>query len=343
MASGRDIGFEPSILSKLSGDERFSVAQRFQQKALELAKQGIFGAIRTRKSSLQNSYALLVSLLDNTMVPVLIYGEPGSGKHRHVNELLTVHNFHRRLEGKEFGKIKVFKGDYLAVGFSRRLFRDPHIVEGDLIYIEAIDRLKPVCQTELMNYLNKRSEEAEMGIAQPRIVVGTERALSMMVLRKEFSRELFQALTAFAIFLPSLNERPEDMLHFIQVFTEELTGQLQTPPTWLVDHLSTRIWGGNLNDLKKVLKNGFVKNPDLRSWKMADLPENMRAPTTAASARLQASFKPASAQDVTAITSERVAIKQALLAHGGDRDAAALTLGISKSEFLKKIFSHGLR
>src|SRR4051812_47889427 len=100
MAFGQDIGFEPT---QLTAGTELSVAKRFQMKAVELAKQGVFGSLRTRKGSLQNAYALVMSLLDNTSVPFLIYGEPGSGKRRHADELLTVHNFYRRLDGKEFG------------------------------------------------------------------------------------------------------------------------------------------------------------------------------------------------------------------------------------------------
>ncbi len=311
------------------------LSERFQKRAMELARQGMLGSLRTRKSSLQIAYAHLVSLLDNPEVPFLVYGEAGSGKRRLVDEYVVLHNFYRRIDGNIEGKLKVFNSKFLSGGFSAQL-NHPNLNSADVIYLEGVDALSEDLQRELLDHLKLRRSFIDKGIGLPRMILGTERALSMLVLRGEFIRELFQAITGFAVFLPSLNERPEDMLQLIGAFSEEITGVAQTPPTWLVDILSRQIWTGNLDELRKLLQSGLAKTPKLADWTESDLPKGLRGPT-------KDSFVRADAVGLSITHKERLKIRQALIKSGGDRVGAARTLGISKTEFLQKLFQTGLR
>ncbi len=341
MSMNSDLGFEPgqatNILVLDAQGQEASVARKFQLRAMELAKQGILGSLKTRKASLQNAYSLLVSLVDNTSVPFMIYGEKGAGKRRLVDEYLTVQNFYRRLSGKEMGHLKVLRGDSLNVGFSARLL-PPAGHAGDLIYIENLDLLNSECQEELLSHLKERKKLHLSGVGLPRIIVGTEKALSIMVIRNEFSRELFQLLTAFAIFLPSLNERSEDFPHLIQSLGEEITGSFMTPPSWLVDLLSRQIWSENMDELKGLLKSGFARNSNLATWSHAELPEALQ-PVKKPRVRFDARLP----DDIGVEVGERERFKQVLLAAGGNRDQAALRLGLNRVQFLQKLMSFGLR
>ncbi len=101
-----------------------ALVERFQKRMVDLAKEGVFGGLRTRHRGLQTSYAHLLSLLDSPEVPLLFYGEEGSGKRRHVDELLQLHNFCRKLDNLPAGKLKVIRGDFANEGFTQ-LFQDP--------------------------------------------------------------------------------------------------------------------------------------------------------------------------------------------------------------------------
>lgn len=159
-----------------------------------------------------------------------------------------------------------------------------------------------------------------------------------MVIRGEFSRELFQLLTSFAVFLPSLNERSEDFPHLIQSLAEEITGTLMNPSSWLVDLLSRQIWAENMDELKSLLKKGLEKNSNLSGWTHQDLPEELK-PRPKFKARFDARIP----EDIGSEVSERERFKQAMLAAGGNREAAALQLGLNKAQFLQKLMSFGLR
>ena len=338
MSVGSDLGFEPATLNEnvlSEGLDQVSVSERFVLRVVELAKQGTLGSLRTRKASLQRSYGLLASLISKPWVPILFYGEPGSGKRRLVDEFLTVSNFYSRLEGREFGKLRVLNGAFCRPGFTEQL-SSGQVRADDLCYIEAVDLLDASCQQELMTLLKARDQHGAR-TPLPRIIVGTERALSLMVLQNQFSRELFQCLTSFALFLPSLNERPEDMLHLLETIAEKLTKKSQRPPTWLVDLLASQLWGDNLDELEKLLASGLRRNPELARWTYADLPEYLKP------SGLKGRFSPASPNDVSRQQGERLNLKRVLIAAGGDRELAAQDMGIAKSDLLKKMFALGLR
>jgi len=322
--------------AKDEGLVELSVAQHFQRKLIERARnEGRFGfgRLRTLKSSLRAAYANWMSLLDHVAVPVLIYGEPGSGKRAHVDEFLSIQNFHRRLEELPEGQLRVFKSSFLSPGFTK-LLQAPRVGSGDVIYLENIEDLSLESQRELLEHLKQRREFCDRGgglksgLGAPRLILGTEKALSLLVYRSEFLRELFQAITGFAVFLPSLQERSEDMPHIVRAVAEEVSGLTQSPSPWLVDTLARQEFAANLDDLKKLFKSGLQRNPDLRRWSEADLPLEWRRP--------RGGFE-------LFTSNEGTRIRQALLQSGGSRDQAAHLLGVSRSDLLKKMMALGLR
>lgn len=312
-----------------------SVAEMFQRRVVELARtEGRFGKLRTLKATLRSSYAHWLSLLDAPAVPVLIYGDKGSGKRAHIEEFLNIQNFYRRLEGAPEGQLRVFRGDFLNVGFTT-MFLDAKVSSGDVIYIENVEALSLDGQAELLEHLKLRKRFSDKGVAldrtglgTPRLIFGTEKALSLLVLRGEFLRELFQAITGFAVFLPTLNERSEDLPHLVRSLAEEISGHTQSPSPWLVDTLARHEFAENLDDLKKLLRNGLMRTPDLRRWTETDLPVHMRTPATNFSAFGH---------------TEQTRLRQALLMAGGDREVAAKALHLDKSEMLRRMMALGTR
>jgi transcriptional regulator of acetoin/glycerol metabolism len=306
-----------------------SLARRFQQRLVEVARQGIFGKIRTRNAGLQSAYAHLISLLDSPEVPVLVYGGRGAGKRRHVDELFVMHNFHRRLSGQPEGKLKVYRGDFVTEGFSS-LLSAPGAQAGDLLYLEGIDLLNAACQRELLEFLRRRKGFADKGLSLPRLVFGTERALSMLVILKEFDRELFTAITGFAVFLPNLQERAEDIPHLVQAFVEEFSGRVQTPPSWLVDFIGKQDWKANLEELASFLRQGLSRNSELAAWTPQDLPAVYQPRAAAPFVRWGES-------------ADADKLRSVLLAAKGDRRQGARTMGVPYADFLQMMLACGLR
>lgn len=313
---------------------QLSLSKRFQLKALELAQQGTLGSLRTRKPSLQSAYALMVSLLDSPHIPFLVYGENGAGKRKHIDEYLVLHNFFCRLEFDESGVLRVLRGDFLGKGFARQLFT-PHSKSSDLVYIDRLDLLDLELQDELIQALEMRKKLSQAGARIPRLIVGTDQALSLRVVRGDFRRELFQALTSVAVFLPSLCERSDDLPHIVQSLIGEITGREQSPPAWLLDAVGAYDWPGNITELRQMLQRTASFKADVDSWKIEDLPVTLR--------RGVQEFEPAKLKDLSRESKERDQIKSLLLKSGGNRDLASRELGMSRAQFLSKLVSLGLR
>ncbi|NCN27039.1 hypothetical protein GW915_05635 [bacterium] len=320
-----------SIKSNTQGNK--SLAERFKAKAVELAREGYFGSLKTRKQQLQNCYANLVNLIDQPEVPVLIYGETGSGKRRIIEEYLVLSNFYRRLDGSSKSTLRVLNAKFLRNGWTDLLSIASN-KEGDFIYLENVDELTWDQQKELSAFLTHNYLSPELGC--PRLFFGTEKALSMLIIQKQFSRSLFKQITQFAIFLPSLNERQEDIPHLIQTLAYEDSGYKQNPPVWFVNFASSQLWGRNIDELKLLLKNMLLKQKNMKYWKKSDIPRLYTTTTNS-------SFTPASPVDITKVQEYRVNLKKALVISHGDKRKAAGQLGMSKAEILRKMLEYRVR
>jgi len=168
-----------------------------------------------------------------------------------------------------------------------------------------------------------------------RILFTTEKALSVAVIRKEFDRTLFQLITEFAVFLPSLHERSEDHPLLLRDLLVELGAKQPESSVWLVNAMSRSLWSGNISELKKSLASLLAKQSDTRLW---------TASMVASWGGVDAStFE---ALDVTAAENQerqRRLIQGTLLQVGGDRTRAAFKLGLSREELLRRMFQMGLR
>ncbi len=311
------------------------LAQRFHRRTMDLARKGIFGrSLKTYVPALREAYIHWLSLLEHRDIPVLLYGERGTGKRKHIEEYYYLQNLHAGLMGEEPGKFKIFRGDFLEVGFSALLYA-PKTLHTDVVYVEHVDRMSPEVQEEFLEYLKLRKEMCQRTCPVARLFIGTERALSLSVMKGQFNKELFQLLTGFAIFMPSLKDRPQDMPHLLVELLHEISGKKQLPPVWLVDVMTGQAFFENLDELKKILRNILAKKPDVSTWKKSDV-----LPSEGITAFGFEALKPA---DVTAQVREKQKLKAVLGAYNGDMGQAAQTLGISRTEILKKMMVYGIR
>jgi DNA-binding NtrC family response regulator len=150
----------------------------------------------------------------------------------------------------------------------------------------------------------------------------------------EFTRDLFQALTSFAVFLPSLQERGQDLPHVMAEFLRELTGKKESTPPWLVDILTGRPFNENLDELKRLLRNLVARKSDVNTWTREDV---------LGPARVAPSFKPALPPDAGAETFERSRLRRTLGRHEGNLERSAAELGMKRSELVQKMLAYGVR
>jgi len=227
---------------------------------------------------------------DNLDVPVMIYGESGSGK-----ELVarTIHAKSARaeypfvpvncaaipdnlIESELFGYKKgAFTG---AFQNKKGLFQAAH--KGTLL-LDEVSEMSPRLQAVLLRALQEQIVYP-LGDTEPfnldvRIVGASNQDLNTMVAKKQFREDLYYRLNVVDITLPSLAERREDIPllihHFIEVYSShhksvEFNKELLT-------FLQNSNWPGNIRQLENLVRMILVTSKS-RIKDLNDLPESFR-------------------------------------------------------------------
>jgi hydrogenase-4 transcriptional activator len=208
-------------------------------------------------------------------VPVLIFGETGSGK-----EVIAraIHNRSRRASGPflrvNCGAIPTELVDSELFGHERGSFTGAvhqrkgwfERADGGTLLLDEVAELSPAAQVRLLRVLQDGSFERVGGQRQlrvdVRIVAATHRDLFGMVAERHFREDLWYRLAVFPIELPSLRERPEDMPALAAHLALRASRRFGLPtivPTRAdVDLLATYAWPGNVRELAAVIDRAAI-------------------------------------------------------------------------------------
>jgi transcriptional regulator of acetoin/glycerol metabolism len=149
-----------------------------------------------------------------------------------------------------------------------------------------------------------------------------------MVEAGEFRRDLYYRLRVFAIRLPPLRERREDLplliAHFVERFNRAHGAALAVPPTPMLRPLLEHPWPGNVRELENVLES-LLTLASAGGTELADLLGRRHVPA--------AGF----------VVDERARILRMLEEHRWNRQRAAAALGISRVTLWRRMERHGIR
>jgi transcriptional regulator with PAS, ATPase and Fis domain len=287
--------------------------------------------------------------LDTT---VLLQGETGTGK-----ELLAhaIHAVSPRadkpfigvnlaaipenlLEAEFFG---VMPGAY--TGAERRGREGKlKLADGGTLFLDEVGDMPPAMQSKLLRVLQEQEFEPlgsnKVMQVDVRVIAATSRDLKQLVADGRFRADLYYRLNVLRVAVPPLRDRLADLPALCEVVLEriaERTGlaQRELAPDALA-LLARHTWPGNVRELRNVLEQVTMlsETPRLDAADFAAvLPDatvdEKRADSTPPVMRLA---------DVVA-AAERAALTQALAATGGNRQAAARLLGISRATLYEKL------
>ena len=207
---------------------------------------------------------------------VLITGESGTGK-----ELLAkaIHEASPRadkpfvvvncsnipselLESELFGHTKgAFTG---AVAAKKGLFE---VADTGSIFLDEIGDLRPETQVRLLRVIQER-EFTPLGDTTPakvdvRIIAATNVDLKDAVKNGSFREDLYYRLSVVPIELPSLRQRPEDILpltkHFIRKYNEENGRSIsENLSSEVLSLLENYYFPGNVRELENIIERAVV-------------------------------------------------------------------------------------
>jgi transcriptional regulator with PAS, ATPase and Fis domain len=209
---------------------------------------------------------------------VLLLGESGSGK----DFLATyIHDHSDRAEGpfqsincaaipsdlmesELFGHEKgAFSG---ATQLKRGLIEHAH---GGTLFLNEIGELSLPLQAKLLTFLDSRSFRRVGGEKQvnvsTRIIAATNKDLERDVHDGRFRDDLFHRMNVFAIRIPSLRERKEDIPILVNNLLQRLAKEMglhTVPklPASALDKLLHHDWPGNVRELRNVLEKAVIRS-----------------------------------------------------------------------------------
>jgi DNA-binding NtrC family response regulator len=156
-----------------------------------------------------------------------------------------------------------------------------------------------------------------------RILAATNKNLEDEVKARRFREDLFYRLNVVELNVPSLRDRPEDILPLASAFIAEFTHGKARLASSVADCLTRYRWPGNVRELRNAMERAA-----LLSLSELILPEHL--PT-----KVRTTAEPQDAERLGEI--ERQAIMLALRKHDFNRTETAKALGISRRALIYKL------
>jgi len=300
---------------------------------------------------------LSVLRLAETVAPtestVLIQGESGTGKEvvaRYIHQLsarasgafLSINCGalpESLLESELFGHVKgSFTG---AVKDKSGLFT---AAGGGTFFLDEIGETTPSTQVKLLRVLQQREiipvGGTEAVPIDTRLLAATNRDLEEEMKRAAFRSDLFYRLNVFALHLPPLRSRRDDIPLLIDAFLHRAAQQRGTEPKRLtegaLEAMQTYGWPGNVRELENALERAVILS-DGETIDVGVLPERIT----------ERRAEPLVTSQVTAANPtldviERAYIMWVLQSEGGNKSRTAEVLGIDPSTLYRKLSRYGV-
>jgi len=284
-------------------------------------------------------------------ISVLILGPTGSGK-----EVVArmIHELSRRSK-ERFQAVNcaalpdsLFESEmfgYEKGAFTGAYDRKPgrlELADHGTLFLDEIADLSLLAQAKLLRSLEDRRVERLGGQkalqVDFRLISATNRPLDLFIRDGRFREDLYYRINAFAIRLPSLRERPNDIPVLASRFlarycaTNELPLDAKTFSAEAMAQLQAYPWPGNIRELESTVSRAALSAPGrlIRDTDIEFLHDHP-APAAYAPPRL-----------ATLREAERAHIIRALETTGWNKKEAARILEISRGTLYRKIIEYGL-
>src|SRR5438128_7788440 len=294
---------------------------------------------------------------------VLLTGESGTGKEVVAH---LIHHGSRRAEGpfvalncaalpEALLESELFgyeKGAFTGA-VSARAGRLEQAAGGTL-FLDEVGEMSPAVQAKFLRVLQERDFQrlggARMLKADVRVVAATNRDLKVAMTKGAFREDLYYRLHVFAIHLPPLRERKDDILPLLENFLSQLGPVVTGRPAAGIsrearEQFLAYAWPGNVRELRNaveralILCEGGLINPEHLPWH-AESATGAPLPAAAASPQPAVAGFPAHGVDLEAM--ERTLIEGALKQAGQNKAKAARLLGLTRTKLYTRMQRFGL-
>src|SRR5262249_20989130 len=137
---------------------------------------------------------------------------------------------------------------------------------GGTLFLDEVGEMNPQVQAKFLRVLQEKEFQRLGGTrvlrTDTRVVAATNRDLKQAMSRGQFLEDLYHRLKVFAIQLPPLRDRPDDVLPLSEAFLAEYGRSLGRPPSGISKDARKRLteyeWPGNVRELRNVLERAAI-------------------------------------------------------------------------------------
>lgn len=316
---------------------------------------------RTNSAAMQSIYEQIRAVAP-TRATILLLGETGTGKsllakliHRFSNRsgkpLISVHCGaipEGLVESELFGHEK---GAF--TGAIKKKLGKFEIAHGGSIFLDEIGTISAAVQIKLLQVLQEQTFQRVGGesslVSDVRVLAATNVDIGAMVQRGEFRSDLFYRLNVFAIRVPPLRERSEDIPLLVELFLDQLNRRYLKEIAGLrpgvLEALCQYQWPGNIRELENVMERAYILEQAELIGADKLPPEIVRV----VSGQARVLWKPDPAQSLAEVRrmavaqAERGYLEEVLKLHGGRINQSALAAGITTRQLYKLMKRYDLR
>lgn len=323
----------------------------------QLEARTTFAGIVGRSTAIQTAVSRL-SRVAGSDVSVLLSGETGTGKELAAR---TIHRRSARASGPfvaiNCGAVPATLAESEFFGHERGAFTDAKSDRRGLferahrgtLFLDEIADLSVELQVKLVRALQEK-EIVRVGgnkavAVDVRVVAASHKNLDAEVREGRFREDLFWRLNVFAIEMPPLRDRLDDIPllieHLLEAVNAECRTQIIGVDPVVCARLTAHSWPGNVRELLSVLKHGAIM-AEGSTIRLTDLPAYLLQSAATTASRNDAHNGPSTAatlKGAIADTEQRL-IQAALRRFEGNREAAASALGISRRKLFYKLKAH---
>ena len=234
-------------------------------------------------NAIQNVMDFIKTVAKSPDTPVLIQGETGTGKELIASAIhYNSPNFKSPLATvncaaipKDLIESELFgyeKGAFTGAGAGGKKGLIEEAANGTL-FLDEVGDLRLEAQAKLLRFL-ELGEFYRVGGSKKlqiktRVVSATNKNLIKMIEEDQFRRDLYFRLGVIKVQIPSLNERPDDIMplakHFLKAFSDKFNKKFTRISGQAEDVLLAHDWTGNVRELKNLMEAAVLvgKGPEL--------------------------------------------------------------------------------
>lgn len=291
-------------------------------------------------SNAMQNLRILIDKVAKTDANILITGENGTGKEMLAREIhLQSTRKNEPLITVDMGAITETLFESELFGHVKGSFTDARAdrpgkfeaADNGTLFLDEIGNLPYHLQAKLLTVLQRRSV-VRVGSNTPipvniRLISATNRDLQQMVQKEQFREDLLYRMNTIHVQIPSLRERPEDIVPLTQIFLAKYANIYSKAPFKLSadaqEKLKLQPWYGNIRELEHTIEKAvIISDSDVLDGTDFDFPRK----------------KENSLKEATTLEEmEYNMIRNAMDKYGGNLSMVANQLGISRQTLYNKI------